>query len=831
MFAKFFIDRPVFAWVIALAIMLAGGLALKGLPLSQSPAVAPPAIAFNIVYPGASAKVVEETVTALIEQEMNGIEHLLYMESASELGTGTVTLTFEPGTNIDIASVEAQNRYKRIEARLPDDVRRVGVSVTKPSRNYVMFVALHSPDNSLKAVDLGSFAAASVLDPLRSVKGVGEAILFGTEYSMRLWLKPEKLHAYNLSPGDVTRAVRAQNVELATGELGQAPAAAGQQLNAVIVTRSRLSTPEEFGNILVRTQPDGSAVRVKDVARVELGSQDYNIFARLNGQPTAAIAIRVAPNGNALDVVKAVRAKMGEMAPYFPKGVSWDVPYDTSRFVDISIQEVLITLAEAVVLVFLVMFLFLENFRATLIPTIVVPVALTGAIAGLYVFGYSINVLTLFAMVLAIGIVVDDAIVVVEAVERIMRSEGLAPREAARKAMDQIFNAIVGITLVLSAVFAPMIFFGGSVGVIYRQFAVTLILTMLFSALMALTLTPALCATLLKHEPGKEARPSRGFFGWFNRVFDRTTLGYQSWVARAIGKTGRYLVLYAVIIGATGWLFMHLPGSFLPDEDQGYFINMVQLPPGASQERTIEVLKQVEEYYLKQPEVAKVIGVVGFSFFGRGQNAALAFVRLKEWDERKGPEHSSTAMVQRANMALFQIKQAMIFAVNPPPIPELASTGGFDFRLQDRAGLGREKLLEARNMALGIAGQNPNLAGVRPEGQEAGPQLLLDIDRRKAETLGVSIADLNETLQSTLGVAYINDFERKGRILRVQMQAEADLRTTPEMLLRLSVRNKAGGMVPLAELVTPRWIVGSPKLDRFNGVPAMKIAGMPAPGH
>jgi multidrug efflux pump len=831
MFAKFFIDRPVFAWVIALAIMLAGGLAIRGLPLSQYPAVAPPSIAFNIVYPGASAKVVEDTVTALIEQEMNGIEHLLYMESASELGTGTVTLTFEPGTNIDIASVEAQNRYKRIEARLPDDVRRVGVSVTKPSRNYVMFVALHSPDNSLKAVDLGSFAAASVLDPLRRVKGVGEALLFGTEYSMRLWLQPEKLQAYNLAPGDVTRAVRAQNVELATGELGQAPAAAGQQLNAVIVTRSRLSTPEEFGNILVRTQPDGSAVRVKDIARVELGSQDYNIFARLNGQPTAAIAIRVAPNGNALDVVKAVRAKMAEMAPYFPKGVTWDVPYDTSRFVDISIKEVLLTLAEAVVLVFLVMFLFLENFRATLIPTIVVPVALTGALAGLYVFGYSINVLTLFAMVLAIGIVVDDAIVVVEAVERIMRSEGLAPREAARKAMDQIFNAIVGITLVLSAVFAPMIFFGGSVGVIYRQFAVTLILTMLFSALMALTLTPALCATLLKHEPGKEYRPSKGFFGWFNRFFDRTTQGYQSWVARALGKTGRYLVLYTAIIGATGWLFMHLPGSFLPDEDQGYFVNMVQLPPGASQERTIEVLSQVEQYYLKQPEVAKVIGVVGFSFFGRGQNAALAFVRLKDWDERKGPDHSSTALVQRANMAFFQIKQAMIFAVNPPPIPELASTGGFDFRLQDRAGLGREKLLEARNMALGLAGQDHSLAGVRPEGQEAGPQLLLDIDRRKAETLGVSIADLNETLQSTLGVAYINDFERQGRILRVQMQAEADLRTTPEKLLRLSVRNKAGGMVPLAELVTPRWIVGSPKLDRFNGLPAMKIAGMPAPGH
>jgi len=831
MFAKFFIDRPVFAWVIALIILLAGGLALRGLPLSQYPAVAPPSIAFNITYPGASAKVVEDTVTALIEQEMNGIEHLLYMESASELGTGTVTLTFEPGTNIDIASVEAQNRYKRIEARLPDDVRRLGVPVTKPSRNYVMFVSLYSPDRSLQAVDLGSFAAANVLDPLRRVKGVGEAILFGTEYSMRLWLKPEKLHAYKLSPADVTRAVRAQNVELATGELGQAPAAAGQQLNAVIVTRSRLSTPEEFGDILVRTLPDGSAVRVKDVARVELGSENYNIFARLDGQPNAAIAIRVAPDGNALDVVKAVRARMDEMARYFPKGVAWDVPYDTSRFVDISIKEVLITLVEAVFLVFLVMYLFLGNFRATLIPTIVVPVALTGAVAGLYLFGYSINVLTLFAMVLAIGIVVDDAIVVVEAVERIMSEEGLAPREAARKAMDQIFNAIIGITLVLSAVFSPMIFFGGSVGVIYRQFAVTLILAMGFSALMALTLTPALCATLLRHEPGKDILPSRGFFGWFNRVFARTTQGYQSWVSRALKKTGRYLLLYAAIIAATGWLFLHLPGSFLPEEDQGYFINMVQLPPGASQERTVEVLSQVEQYYLKQPEVAHVIGVVGFSFFGRGQNAALAFVRLKEWDERKRPDQSATALVRRANMAFFQIKQAMIFAINPPPIPELASTGGFDFRLQDRGGLGREKLLEARNLALGMASQNPTLAGVRPEGQEAGPQLFLDIDRRKAETLGVAIADLNETLQSTLGVAYINDFVRQGRILKVLMQADADLRTTPEKFLRLPVRNRNGEMVPLAELVTPRWIIGSPKLDRYNGLPAMKIAGGPAPGH
>lgn len=830
MFAKFFIDRPVFAWVIALVIMLAGVLALRGLPLSQYPAVAPPAIAFNITYPGASAKVIEDTVTSLIEQEMNGIENLLYMESASEQSSGTVTLTFRPGTNIDVASVEAQNRFKRIEARLPDDVRRLGVPVTKPSRNYVMFISLYSPDKSKASVDLGSYAAANVLDPIRRVKGVGEAILFGTEYSMRLWLKPEKLHAYSLSPADVTRAVRAQNVELATGEIGQAPAAKGQQLNAVIVTRSRLQTPEEFGNILVRTLPNGAAVRVKDVARVELGSQDYNIYARLNGQPNAAIAVRVSPDGNALDVVKAVRARMAELSQYFPEGISWDVPYDTSRFVDISINEVLKTLAEAVVLVFLVMYLFLGNIRATVIPTIVVPVALTGAVVGLYLLGYSINVLTLFAMVLAIGIVVDDAIVVVEATERIMTSEGLSPRDATRKAMDQIFNAIVGMTLVLTAVFAPMVFFGGSVGVIYRQFAVTLILTMLFSALMALTLTPALCATLLKHSPGQELLPTKGILGWFNRVFDRSTRRYESWVAKAIKKTGRYLALYAAIIGAAGWLFINLPGSFLPEEDQGYFISMIQLPPGASQERTVEVLEQVEQYYLSQPEVAKVIGVVGFSFAGSGQNGALTFVRLKEWDERPDANQSATALIRRANMAFFQIKQAMIFAVNPPPIPELAATGGFDFRLQDRSGLGREKLMEARNITLGLGGQNPALIGVRPEGQEAAPQLSLVVDRRKAESLGVSIADLNETLQSTLGVAYINDFERQGRILRVQMQAEADLRSSPEQLKTLSVRNNRGGMVPLSELVTTNWIVGAPKLDRYNGLPSMKITGGPAPG-
>lgn len=831
MFAKFFIDRPIFAWVIALIILLGGALALKNLPVAQYPSVAPPALTITVNYPGASAQVIEDTAVALLEQEMNGIEHLLYMESASELGTGSITLTFEAGTNLDLASVEAQNRIKRAEARLPDDVRRLGITVTKTARNFVMIVALFSPGKSMDDVALGSYANASVIDSLRRVPGVGEVLMFGTEYSMRLWLKPDKLQTYNISPSDIAKAVRAQNSQLATGELGQLPSATGQQLNAVIVTRSRLSTTEEFGNIIIRTNPDGSSLRVRDVARVELGAQEYVRNARIDGQPTAAIAVRLSPGANALDTVKAVKAKMTELGKYFPKGIDWVVPYDTSKFIDVSINEVLKSLAEALVLVVLVMYLFLENWRATLIPTIVIPVALVGALVGLYLLGYSINVLTLFAMVLAIGIVVDDAIVVVENVERIMTTEGLSPRAATRKAMDQIFGAIIAITLVLMAVFIPMAFFSGSTGAIYRQFAVTLVLTMMFSALMALSLTPALCGSLLKHEPGKDRMPTRGFFGWFNRFFSRTTQGYTSKVEKVIKKSSRYLLIYAAIFGAMGLLFAKLPGSFLPEEDQGYFINIIQLPPGATQQRTLEVLSQVEKFYLGQKEVEHVIGVAGFSFFGRGQNAAIAFVRLKGWDMRPGEQSTATALVRKANMAMFQIKQAMIFAINPPPIPELAAAGGFDFRLQDRGGVGRERLLDARNMVLGMAMSNPLLAGVRPEGQEAGPQVLLDVDRQKAETLGVSIADLNDALQSTLGVSYINDFTRQGRILRVQMQAEADTRRTPDDLMKIPVRNNKGNMVLLADIATPRWTVGSPKLDRYNGLPSMKVSGGPAPGH
>jgi multidrug efflux pump len=831
MIPNFFIDRPIFAWVIAIIIMLGGGLALRQLPVASYPAVAPPALSINISYPGASASVIEETAVALIEQELNGIENLLYMESSSEQNLGTITLTFQAGTNLDLASVETQNRIKRAEPRLPEEVRRLGVTVLKSSRNFLMILALFSPDKSLDNVALGSYAAANVLESIRRTPGVGEAILFGTEYAMRLWLLPERLQSFGLTPADVSKAVKAQNVQIATGELGQIPAVPGQEYAATIITRGRLATPEEFGNIIIRSDGRGATVRVKDVARVELGAQDYNISARVDGQPTAAMAVRLAPGANALNTAKAVNERMGELAQYFPPGIDWMVPYDTSTFVDISIREVVKTLIEAMILVVLVMYLFLENLRATFIPTIVVPVSLFGALIGLYAFGYSINVLTLFAMVLAIAIVVDDAIVVVENVERIMSEEGLHPRAATRKAMGQIFGAIIAITVVLSAVFVPLVFFGGAVGAIYRQFAVTLILTMGFSAFMALTLTPALCATLLKHEVGQDGvLPSTGFFGWWNRAFAATVRRYIGTTRNMLGRPGRWLLVYAAVLGATGWLFMKLPGSFLPSEDQGYFINIVQLPPGATNERTLEVLSTIEQHYLKQPEVAHVIGVAGFSFFGRGQNAAIAFVRLKSWDERPNKGQDADSLVMRANMTFFRIKQAMVFAINVPPIPELAAVGGFDFRLQDRGGLGRDKLLEARNMALGLAGKHPALMGVRPEGQEAGPQVFLEIDRPKARALGVDLADLNDTLQATLGTAYINDFVRQGRILRVQMQADANMRRTPEDLLRLPVKNARGDMIPLAEIASAKWIVGSPKLDRYNGLPSMKLAGGPAPG-
>jgi multidrug efflux pump len=824
--ARFFIVRPIFAWVIAILILLIGFIALKQLPVAQYPQVAPPQVAFNVKYPGASAELIENTVISLIEQEMNGIERLLYMEASSELGAGTLTLTFEPGTNIDTASVEAQNRYKRIEARLPEEVRRLGVPVTKPQRNYLMFIALYSEDGSRSAIELGSFMATRVLDPIRRVPGVGEAILFGTEYSMRIWLQPDKLLGYGVTPSDVRAALQAQNVQLATGELNQAPAALGAEINAVIVTQGRLKTVDEFANVAIRTLEDGSTVRVRDVARVELGGESYARYARLGGQPISAVAVRVAPGANALDVAQRLKLRMAELEAFFPAGVDWTIPYDTSRFVEISIFEVVKTLGEAMLLVFVVMFVFLGHWRTTLIPAVVVPVSLAGAIAGLYAFGFSINVLTLFAMVLAIGILVDDAIVVVENVERIMREEHLAPLPATVKAMDQILGAILGISVVLSVVFMPMLFFGGSVGAIYQQFAATLILTMGFSVFMALSLTPAMCATLLKRSEAEHDKERR-----FNQFFDRLTFGYRDKVQRVLTRRGRFFAIYLLLVVVTGGLFSQLPGSFLPDEDQGYLITAIQLPGGATQERTVAVLEQVEQFYAEQPEVDKVIGVVGFSFFGSGQNAAIVFTRLKDWSQRTEPNESVQAIIGRAFGRFMQIPDALIFAINPPPIPELGAVGGFDFRLQDRSGQGRDALLKVRDEVLTKARADARLSGMRGEGQGPSPQLYLDIDRDKAQALQIRMAELNDTLSSAIGVSYINDFERDGRILRVQMQADAELRRSPQDLLALPIRNQRDEIVVLAEIATPRWTTTLPKLDRYNGNPSTKIAGNPAPGH
>ncbi|WP_293931635.1 efflux RND transporter permease subunit [Iodobacter sp.] len=831
MFARFFIDRPVFAWVIAIIIILAGLLAFKSLPISQYPEVAPPALTINATYPGASAQVMEETVTALIEQEMNGLENMQYMSSNSDsAGNMAITLTFKPGTNLDIASVEAQNRVKRVEARLPSEVRQQGVQVVKSRSNYLMFVTLLSPDGSYDNVALGSYVNSSVIDSIRRVPGVGEAMLFGSEYAMRIWLDPAKLAGFKMSASEALAAVRAQNVQLATGEIGQLPAPAGQQFTATVVTQGRYLTAEQFGNIVLRDGKNGSQLRLKDVAKVELGASDYSVLARLNGKSIAAIGIKLSPDGNALETAKAVKAKLDELSKFFPKGIAVEVPYDTSKFVDVSIKEVLTTLVEAIGLVFIVMYLFLGNIRATLIPTIVVPIALLGALVGLQLFGYSINVLTMFAMVLAIGILVDDAIVVIENVERIMSEEGLAPREATQKAMGQIIGPIIAITLVLTAVFVPMAFFSGAVGAIYRQFSVTLVLTMFFSALMALTLTPALCATFLKPLKKGEHHGTKGFLGWFNRKFAALTIRYQGWVGTCIRKTGLSLLFFALILASTGWLMSRLPTSFLPDEDQGYFISVVQLPAGATRERTLEIVEQIESHFVKQPEVDRVIAIVGFSFFGRGQNAALAFVTLKDWKDRPKPDDQVAAVVQRANMMLFRIKQAFSFATNVPPIPELASVGGFDFRLQDRAGLGRDRLYEARNMLLGMAAQNKALAGVRPDGQEPGQQLLLDVNKEKASQLGIDMTELNNTLAISLGSAYVNDFVREGRILRVLMQATPESRLSPDDLLKLQLKTRAGNLVPLSEIAVAKWQAGASALDRYNGLPAFKISGGPAPG-
>ncbi|MGM9490997.1 efflux RND transporter permease subunit [Ideonella sp. YS5] len=828
--SRFFIDRPIFAWVIALFIVVIGAAAITRLPVAQYPSVAPPAIVITTAYPGASAKVLEDSVLSVIEQELNGAPGLIYMESSADAtGAGTITVTFEPGTDVSIAQIEVQNRLSRAAPRLPAVVTQQGVRIDKARSNFLLFVMLSSKNPAYDPVALGDYAARNIVPELLRVPGVGQAVLFGTERAMRVWVDPAKLVGYGLSTADVNSAIRAQNLQVSAGTIGGLPAAQGQTMYATINVNGQLGTVEQFGNILLRTNTDGSSVRLKDVARLELGGQAYVSSARLNGVTANGIGVQLAPAGNALATADAIKKRMGELQQYMPEGVGYDVPYDSSKFVRISIEEVVKTLVEAIALVFVVMLVFLQNIRYTLIPTIVVPVALTGTFAVMLALGFSINVLTLFGMVLAIGILVDDAIVVVENVERIMSEEGLSPREATKKAMGQITGAIVGITVVLVSVFVPMAFFSGSVGNIYRQFSLSMASSMLFSAFMALSLTPALCATLLKPVPA-DHHEKKGFFGWFNRGFKRTAKGYESVVARILPRAAWFLALYAAIIGAVVLMYNRLPTSFLPNEDQGYLIVNVQLPPGASQTRTEAVMQQVESFFLKQPEVDKVVGVLGFSFSGSGQNAGLAFVPLKPWDERKGKEHSAQTLAGKAFGALMGIRDAFIFPLSPPPIPELGTATGFNFRLQDRGGNGHAALVAARNQLLGMASQSKLLQGVRPDGLEDAPQLQLDVDRERAAALGVGFDAIGSVLATSLGSTYVNDFPNAGRLQRVIVQAEAAARMQPEDILKLYVPNGKGQQVPFSAFATTRWVEGPLQTVRYNGYPAMKLAGDAAPG-
>ncbi|RLT95026.1 efflux RND transporter permease subunit [Ketobacter sp.] len=827
--AHFFINRPIFACVLALLIMLGGALTVMDMPVAQYPNIAPPSVRVSATYPGANAKILEETVTAVVEQEMNGIEGLLSLSSeSSSNGTANITITFEPGIDFAIAQVEVNNRVKRVEARLPEPVRRQGLRVEKATRNFLMILTVSSSNGNMDSIALGNYANSYLLDELRRIKGVGEAEVFGTEYAMRIWLDPIKLTAFALTPSDVAAAIQSQNVQVAAGELGGLPAPVGQMLNATVVTDSRLNTPEQFEQILLKVNSNGSKVMLADVARVELGGESYASTAYVNGQPAAAIGIKLSPTGNAVETSALVKERMAQLAAFFPAGMEWDNPYDTTDFVRISISEVVQTLFEAVLLVFLVMFLFLQNLRATLIPTLVVPVAVLGAFIGMGLFGFSINVLTLFGLVLAIGILVDDAIVVVENVERIMREEGLSPKAATQKAMTQITGAIVGITVVLVAVFIPMAFFSGSVGAIYRQFSLALITSILFSAFLALSLTPALCATLLKHD---HAPHQRGFFAWFNRTFDRFTGRYETGVGYLLKRGGRVMLIYLILVGGVTFFAFRLPTSFLPQEDQGYFITIVQLPAGATQERTTRVLRSMENYFLQNdPNVEKIVAIAGFSFFGSGQNAGIAFVRLKPWDERRRPDQQVDAIIGRAWGALAGVRDAIIFPLNPPSIPELGTATGFEFQLKDVGGQGHEKLTEARNIMLGMAMQNNKLQGVRPEGMEDNPQLRVDVDREKARALGIDISEINSTLSIALGSAYINDFVNQGQVQKVILQADASARMLPEDIKQLRVRNQAGEMVPFSAFADLQWTMGSPRLTRYNGVPSMKIGGQAAPG-
>ena len=839
MLSKFFLDRPVFAWVIAIVIMLVGALATYNLPVSQYPPIAPPSIYIQASYPGASAETVENSVTQIIEQKMTGLDQMIYLSATSDSAGGArLELTFAPGTDPDLAWAKVQNKLQLAMASLPETVQNQGITVGKATRNYLIIVGLISEDGSMDGNDLRDYAQSNLEKVLARVPGVGEVENFGSQYAMRIWLNPDKLTDYRLTIEDVLLALRTYNVEVSAGQFGGAPAVNGQRLNASIIVQSMLKTPEEFASIPLRTNPDGSVVRIKDVGRAELGTDAYDIEAFHNGRPAAGMAIRQAAGANALETADRVKAKMVEMSRYFPPGMKVVYPYDTTPFIKVAIGEVVKTLFEAILLVFLVMWLFMGNFRATLIPTIAVPVVLLGTFAVLEFFGFSINMLTMFAMVLAIGLLVDDAIVVVENVERIMSEEGLSPKEATRKSMEQITSALIGIGVVLAAVFGPMAFFGGSTGVIYRQFSVTIISSMLLSVVVALILTPVLCASLLKpvpagHEPAENAiwflRP---FFAWFDRVFFRLRDRYVGIVGRSFSRKLRYGIIYVAIVSAVGFLFLHSPSSYVPDEDQGILLSMVMLPTGSTLEQTKQVVSDVRRHFLEnEPEaVESAMTISGIGFAGRAQTNGLVFIKLKDWHLRNRPNLRAKAIAGRATMALSQIRNALVFAFPPPSVIELGTATGFDFQLLDRGGLGHQKLIEARNELLRMAARDARLTKVRPNGMEDVPEYRVDVDWERAGALGVPITSIHNTISAAFGSAYVNNFIQGGRVKRVFLQADAPYRMLPKDIEKLYVRNTTGKMVPFSAFATAHWSSGSPRLERFNGFPSVNIQGEPAPG-
>jgi len=839
MLSKFFLERPVFAWVIAIILMVAGCLAIYKLPISQYPPIAPPSIAITAFYPGASAETVENSITQIIEQKMTGFDNMLYLSASSDsAGMARVELTFAPGTDPDLAWAQVQNKLQLAMASLPEMVQRQGVKVSKSTRNYLMMVGLISEDGSMDGDDLRDYAQSSLEKVLSRVPGVGEVEIFGGQYAMRVWLNPDKLTEYQMTVADVTTALKSYNVEVSAGQFGGAPAVKNQRLNATITVQSLLKTPEEFAAIPIRTNPDGSIVRVSDVGRTELGAENYDVDVSHNGKPSTALAIRQAAGANALDTAKAIRDKMNEMSQFFPTGMKVVYPYDTTPFVRVAIEEVVKTLFEAIFLVFLVMYLFMGNMRATLIPTIAVPVVLLGTFAILELFGFSINMLTMFAMVLAIGLLVDDAIVVVENVERIMSEEGLSPREATAKSMNQITSALIGIGLVLSAVFGPMAFFAGSTGVIYRQFSVTIIASMLLSVAVALILTPVLCASLLKAVP-KGHEPAEGgvwflrpFFRWFDRFFFRTREGYLQLVGHSLSKKVRYVVIFLLIVAVMGFLFKRMPTAYLPDEDQGILMVQAMLPANSTLEQTKEVMDRVKNYFLEQEKdaVESCMTVSGANFAGHGQNAGMSFAKLRDWKLRDRPDLKVGAVAGRAMGAFSQIRNAMVFAFAPPAVVELGMAKGFDFQLLDRGGLGHDGLMAARNQLLGMAAQSRVLTKVRPNGLEDVPEYRIDVDWEKAGALGVPISSIHNTISAAFGSAYINDFIQGGRVKRVYAQADAPYRMLPEDLEKLYVRNSAGKMVPFSSFASGHWTSGSPKLERYNGFPSINIQGESAPG-